>query len=188
MKNKYSLAQLAAIYCTYKDLDVKTRTVKCCTCGKTIQINSFEDCFNVYGHFIDRSLEPKLKYHPLNAHSQCVSCNIYANPLEMQHKYYNYMIYRYGNSIKEDLLNAEEKTEEQYKEFYVIELIKLSIKFPELTDIVVDKSSGELLYPVDTSIENDIEKQFNTYSPNFKFDLDNLCRVLNSEYIEYQRL
>ena len=102
MKNNYSLSQLASIYCVYKDLSVTTRTVNCCTCGKSIQITSPEDSFSLFGHYIPRSVSRKLKYHPQNTHSQCSSCNLNTT-LNIDNSYTNYMIYRYGENIKNEL-------------------------------------------------------------------------------------
>lgn len=186
LMKKYSLAQLVAIYATYKDLDPKTKTVKCCTCGKTIQINEIEDCFNIWGHYIARSLAPKLKYHPLNSFAQCVFCNAYSDYTNIQEKYDNYMKYRFGDGIKEQLLSAEVKDEEYYKDFYITELIKLSNKFPELLDIVIDKNTGEIKN--EGTSKNKIEEQFDTYSPTFKSDLDTLCKCLKTDFVEYNRL
>lgn len=183
---KLTLAQLAAIYAVYKDLDPKTKTVRCCTCGKTIQIDNIEDCFRVWGHYIARSIEPKLIYHPLNSFAQCVSCNIYSNPKNMQDSYDKFMQYRFGSDIKIKLLQAEKKDEDYYKGFYITELLKLSSKFPELLDVLVDQNTGEIIENL--VIRNGIEKQFDTFSVTFKSDLDSLCKALNSDFIEYNRL
>lgn len=185
---KYSLSQLAAIYATYKDLNPKTKTVRCCTCGKTIQINCFEDCYKIWGHYIARSLEPKLKYHPNNTFAQCSSCNVFSDSNEMQEKYDKYMSFRFGSDIKQKLSESEPQTEEYYKNFYTIELLKLSTTFPELKEIFIDETTGEVVDVTELPEENSIEKQFNTFSPTFKSDLDVLCRALNCEYVEYNRL
>ena len=96
------------------------------------------------------------------------------------------MKYRFGDSIKENLLSVEAKDEEYYKNFYTVELIKLSNKFPELLDVVVDKNTGEIRN--NSLIKNKIEEQFDTYSPTFKSDLDTLCKCLKTDFIEYNRL
>ena len=183
-----SLAQLHAIYSVYRDLDKKTKNVSCCTCGRKIIINSFDDCYSVYGHYIDRSIEPKLKYHPLNAFPQCIHCNVYENNTEIKKKYDTYMRYRFGKNIKTDLINSEAKDDNYYKELYTVELLKLSQDFPELLDILVDRTTGELLIDSENKIKNSIEKQFNTFSRNYASDLDHLCLYLNCEYIEYNKL
>lgn len=189
MKKDYTLAQLAAIYCVYKDLSPITHNIICCTCGKTLYIEQVEDCFSLWGHYIPRSVSRKLIYHPLNTHAQCSQCNIYGNKNLVDKRYDEYMIYRYGNNIKEQLLNSKEKTKEYYKEFYITELLKLISKFPELADVVVEKNTGEVLTNlgiIDT--ENRIEQQFFTYSPTYKGDLDTICKTLHVKSIEWERL
>lgn len=187
--NKYSLAQVHAIYCVYRDLNPRTKTVNCCTCGKTIYITSFTDCYSVYGHFIDRSVEPKLKYHNLNAYPQCSNCNTnLMNTKEGKQKYLKYILYRYGRDISEELKQEEQKTEQYWLEFYKNRLLELISVFPELTDIVVDSNTGEV-YDNNIISDNCIEQQFNTFSKQYKSDLDSLCRALKlDEYVEYNRL
>lgn len=185
-KNKYTLAQLAAIYTTYKDLDIGTRTVNCCTCGRSIHIENIEDCYNIYGHFIPRSVEPKLKYHPKNTHAQCISCNMQVSK-QIDFAYDRYMKFRYGEKIISELKADDSFANLEYaKQWYVFELIKLSQKFPELSNIVVDETTGELLDVVD--IEDPIQEQWDTYSPTYKQDLDELTKLLGTEPIEYERL
>lgn len=182
--NKYSLSQLASIYCIYKDLSLN-RTVNCCTCGKTLHINNIEDCFNFWGHFISRSVNKKLIYYPKNTHAQCVNCNVVLNNSNIHNKYVEYMEYRYGKDIYNELLKVEQQTNEYYVNYYIEELLKLSIKFSELEDIFIDKNTGEL---ITSFYENEIEKQFYTYSITYKQDLDKLCKMLKCESIEYERL
>mgnify|MGYP007106418237 CR=1 FL=1 len=187
MNVKLSLSQLAAIYAVYKDLSPATRTVRCCTCGKSIHIEQIEDCYSVWGHYIPRSIARCLIYNPLNSHAQCIDCNLYADPKTMQLHYDDYMKYRYGSSVKELLFSENnQQTEEKYNsEYYMIELLKLSSKFPELAELLIQQDTGEIK---EICSENSIEKQFNTYSRSFKDDLDVLCRTLQTDYIEYQRL
>ena len=105
----------------------------------------------------------------------------------MPNEYDNYMEYRYGSSIKSELLAEPEISLDQYKDFYIEELIKLSNKFPELNDIVINKNTGEVY--TDLKESNPIETQFNSYSPTFKSDLDFICKSINSKnYIEWERL
>lgn len=189
MSKKYTLAQLNAIYCVYKDLNPETHIANCVTCGKSIFIEEPEQCFNLYGHYIPRSIEPKLKYHPLNTHCQCQGCNLNETQ-QVRNKYRCYMLYRYGNDIDSKLKSAEKKSEEEYVDFYVKELIKLSNKFPELLSIVCDEDTGEL-YDVatdDNSDVNNIEKQFHTYSVSYRQDLDMLSKIAGASNIEYERL
>lgn len=185
MNSKYSLAQLAAIYTAYKDLDPKIRTVNCCTCGKSLYIGSVEDSFIYWGHYVPRSIAPKLKFHPLNTHCQCVKCNMQVSK-DIDEAYDKYMIYRYGENIKETLLHDEDFDEEDYaKNWYFVHIVELSQKFPELEQVVVDTSTGEVLSVVE--IEDKIQEQFETYSRTFKQDLDELTRLLGTEPIEYER-
>lgn len=193
MKNKtYSLAQLNAIYCVYKDLNPETHTINCVTCGKSIYIEEPEQCFNLFGHYIPRSVEPKLKYHPQNTHCQCQNCNLNETQ-QVRDRYRAYMIYRYGNDIDDVLKSSEVKTDDEYIEFYVNELVKLSAVFPELLPVVCDTDTGEVLYnvsmsPDDNHKENNIEKQFHTYSISYRQDLDTLSKAAGASNIEYERL
>lgn len=183
---KYSLSQLASIYCVYKDLSV-SHIINCCTCGKSIYIRQVEDCFSLWGHFIPRSHNRNLIYHPKNSHAQCVNCNVYRNDKDTYNKYENYMIYRYGKDIVSKLLSYNKNySEEKYLKFYIDELVKLSQIFSELIDIVIDKNTGEILH--NFLIENSIKKQFYTCSSTYRQDLDTICRTLETEYIEYERL
>lgn len=183
--SNYTLSQLASIYCIYKDLSPLTHSVRCCTCGKNIIINSIEDCYNFWGHYIERSVEPKLKYHPLNSHAQCIMCNVQGKGMPIE--YNKYMIYRYGDNIREQLLTSNKENEQYYINLYTTELIKLSTIFSELIDVVVQKQTGEILSSVKQ--ENSIEEQFNTYSPTFREDLDLLCKNLGSDnFIEWEKL
>lgn len=184
-KNKYSLAQVNAIYCVYKDLNPNTHTTSCVTCGKSIHIDSFEQCFSLYGHYIARSLEPKLKYHPLNTHCQCANCNMYETPT-VKKAYDDYMVFRYGENIKNKLLAEEPKTEQEYEQFYLNELVKLSTKFPELIEVICDSETGEV-YNFEDKLDNNIEQQFKTFSVTYKQDLDELARALGTQPIEYER-
>lgn len=188
--NNYTLSQLAAIYCIYKDLSPTTHTVNCCTCGKILHIEQIEDCFNYWGHYINRSISRKLIYHPQNSFAQCVSCNIYNNGNKnIEKNYDNYIKYRYGNNFRSKLLESEEKTENYYKTYYINELLKLSQKFPELIGILADNNTGELIHNLDIKIyNNDFEKQFNTFSVSYKSDLDVLTKQLAVKPIEWERL
>lgn len=181
-KEEYTLTQLAAIYTVYKDINLN-RTINCCSCGKTIFINSLEDCYNYFGHYISRSKEPKLKLNPYNIHAQCVNCNM--NPTKQtKTNYDNYMIYRYGKDIKNKLLNDDSV---YGLEFYMIELYKLSDKFFELKSIFNSDSNRKFIEEYNDC--NDIEKQWNTYSITYKQDLDVIARALNlKENFEYERL
>lgn len=185
MKGKYSLAQLHAIYCVYRDLDPGTRVVNCCTCGCSLHIEQVEDCYGVYGHFVERSLEPKLKFHPLNAFPQCPNCNMNASS-SIKTKYEDYMKYRFGSNIKTKLLQDDRFNDFEFaKQWYIRELIEKQQIFPELASVTVDIATGEL-FDVE-EIENNIEKQWNTFSKTFKQDLDELVRILGTEPIEYER-
>lgn len=187
--NKYSLAQLAAIYTVYKDLD-GTRIARCCTCGKSMRIEQLEDCYNLYGHYLSRSTHPGLKFHPNNTHAQCPVCNLQYSSI-INKKYHEYMVYRYGEDIDNVLMLDEEKgvygDNDETLNFYILGIIELSQKFPELVDIVVDKTTGEVLDKVEL-IENPIEKQWNSYSVTYRQDLDSLSHMLYTEPIEYERL
>lgn len=183
--NKYSLAQLAAIYTVYKDLDAGTRTVNCCTCGKSIYINQVEDCYNYYGHYIARSIEPKLKYHPFNAYAQCVKCNMQISQ-NIDDAYDKYIIRRYGKNFKQKLLDEPVRSDEFCLEFYKCELRRLSNKFPELKQVIENYDEQDNNQFITENL-NDIEKQWNTYSSTYKQDLDELVRVLKTEPIEYER-
>lgn len=186
MNNKYTLAQLAAIYTTYKDLDFNTKTVNCCTCGKSMHINSVEDCFNIWGHYIPRSKEPKLKFHPNNTFSQCPQCNMQFSQ-EINKAYDNYIIYRFGKDIKEELQKDSSFADVKYAtSFYINKLLELAQQFNELYTVVVNTETGEFFDKVDI-IEDPIVEQWNTFSINYKQDLDTLTKLLNTEPIEYER-
>lgn len=190
MNNKnYSLAQLAAIYTTYKDLD-KNHCVNCCTCGKTIHIQQIEDCYSLYGHFHPRSTHPQLKFHPYNAYAQCCLCNMSVSS-DIDNKYKNYMQYRFGSDYDEKLFkNYEIYLDLEYtKQFYIDELIKLSTYFPELQAIFLDYKTGEVLQNINVQkIESNIESQWETFNVTYRQDLDNFTRELKTEPIEYERL
>ena len=190
MNNNYTLSQLASIYCIYKDLSPTTHTVNCCTCGKTLYIEQPEDCFNYWGHYINRSISRKLIYHPQNSFAQCINCNVYNNGNKIiEEKYNNYIKYRYGNDFKNKLLASEEKTEDYYKTYYINELLKLSQKFPELIKLLADSNTGELICNVNIkTYNNDFEEQFSTFSVSYKSDLDILTKQLNTNPIEWERL
>lgn len=184
---QYSLNQLAAIYTVYKDLSPTTHTINCCTCGKSIEIKQVEDCYNLFGHFIPRSVNKKLIYYPDNAFAQCSNCNVYQNGnAEIDERYKKYMFYRFGNNIVEKLNKVEQQTKEYYYELYTNLLLQLIPEFPELADVVIDKSTGEVIY-AQITYNNSIEQQFNTFSKTYKQDLDTICKVICSEFIEYQR-
>lgn len=187
--NKYSLAQLNAIYCVYKDLNPETHVATCVTCGKSIFIEEPEQCFNLFGHYIPRSVEPKLRYHPQNTHCQCQACNLNETQ-QVRDKYRNYMIYRYGNDVDRTLKTSDVKTDNEYIDFYVSALMGLSEKFPELLHIICDKSTGEV-YDIKTEKENKInhiEQQLHTYSITYRQDLDTLSKAVGASNIEYERL
>ena len=186
LNNKYTLAQLAAIYTVYKDVDYRTKTVNCCTCGKSLHIEQIEDCFPLLGHYIPRSVEPKLKFHPNNIFAQCPFCNMQVSKV-VDDAYDNYICYRFGKEFKLNLLADDSfKDLDKAKQWYINELCKLSQKFEELRTVVLDIDTGEILDDV-TSIENPIEEQWDTYSLTYKQDLDELTKVLGTEPIEYER-
>lgn len=185
MKTNYSLSQLASIYCVYKDLSPLTHSITCCTCGKIIHIEQIEDCFNLWGHYIARSVNRNLIYNPINSHAQCINCNVINQG--MYNEYKRYMQYRYGENIENILLNADIHDNEYYKNFYITELAKLSSVFPELLNIIVDVNTGEIL-PTQQVFENSIENQFYTFSSTYKDDLDTLCKILKVNFIEWERL
>lgn len=181
----YSLSQLAAIYCVYKDLSPLTHSVRCCTCGKNIIIEAVEDCYNYWGHFISRSVEPKLKYHPLNSHAQCINCNVNNHGMYVEYK--KFMKFRYGEDIEYKLLNSEIHDRQYYVDFYIEKLLNLSLKFLELQNVVVQQDTGEIISNVIE--DNKIMEQFYTYSKTFKDDLDTVCKTLKSNtFIEYNKL
>lgn len=187
MNNKYTLAQLAAIYCVYKDLDKRTHTVNCCTCGKTLYIEQIEDCYGLYGHYIARSLEPKLKYHPNNTFAQCPNCNMQVSG-NIDIAYDNYIRYRFGENFKQKLLVDDSFKDIEYaKQWYITELIKLSQNFTELSNIILDKETGEIFDNIKDT-KNPIEEQWDTYSVTYRQDLDILTKTLGVEPIEYERL
>lgn len=184
MQNKqYTLAQIAAIYTVYKDLSIE-HTVTCCTCGKSIYIANIEDCYSLYGHYIPRSIEPSLKFHPNNTFAQCVRCNMNSDNV-IDTAYDKYMIYRFGKDIKTILLSEKFKysSNDETKNFYLNELAKLSQKFPELLDVIVNKDTGE----ISEIFINDIEKQWNTFSKTYRQDLDILSKAMGVENVEYER-
>lgn len=183
--SEYTLAQLAAIYTVYKDLDF-SRVAYCCTCGKAIHIDKIEDCYSLFGHYIARSVEPKLKLHPYNIHAQCPSCNMRTNKSK---EYDDYMIYRYGKDIKQKLLADDRFLDVEFaKRFYIKQILKLANKFPELAELVVDVETGELKSDVEDYI-NPIERQWDDYSITYKQDLDAISKFLKTKRsIEYERL
>ena len=172
MNKKYTLSQIAAIYTVYKDLDVGTRTVNCCTCGKSIHIEQIEDCYNYYGHYIARSKEPKLKYHPGNTFAQCVTCNMDTS-YKVEEKYTKYIIKRFGEDYIDRLLSYPVRDNNFYYRYYLDELHRLSETFPELKNVVnaCDKSYN-LSKSSDIEELNDIIKQWNTFSRTYKQDLN----------------
>lgn len=187
--NKYTLTQLAAIYCVYKDL-TKQHTINCCTCGKLLYIEQVEDCYAFYGHYLARSIYPKLKLHPKNTHAQCPACNLNFST-QIDNRYKKYMHYRYGDDI-DDILKSEQDVfgdNNKTKNFYLEQLVFLTQKFPELYDVVLDTNTGELLdnYSIAYGSRNDIEKQWDTFSKTYKQDLDTLTHTLRTEPIEYER-
>lgn len=187
MKQNYSLAQLASIYCVYKDLSPLTHNTVCCTCGKTIHISQIEDCYNYWGHFIPRSINKNLIYYPNNSFAQCITCNVYSNGSKnIEEKYSKYMLYRFGKDIFNELKQVKQQTQEYYREWYINNLIKLISKFSELSEVVLDTETGEVNYT--PYFNNDIEKQFYTYSRTFRQDLDIICRTLKIKSVEWERL
>lgn len=184
----FSLAQLHAIYTVYKDLDKNKRTVKCATCGKTLNINSFEDCYNIYGHYIDRSLQPEIKYHYLNAYPQCPSCNTNTTS-DIKNKFDDYIKYRFNvsniNEFKKELISDKRFNDYNFAyNFYIKELLNLYKDFPELYEVILDVDTGAI---VETKYESEIEEQWDTFSKSYKQDLDTLVKLLNMENIEYER-
>lgn len=184
MSKKYTLSQIAAIYTVYKDLDVGTRTVNCCTCGKSIHIEQIEDCYSYYGHYIARSKEPKLKYHPGNAFAQCVSCNM-STSSDIENKYSDYIIKRFGKDYTDKLLNLSAVDDNVYYEYYIKKLSELSLTFPELKTVVDINYS--LSKSKDLEELNNIVKQWNTFSSTYKQDLDELVKIIKTENVEYER-
>ena len=80
----------------------------CCTCGKPIHIETFEDCYAVFGHYFSRSQHPGLKFHPNNIFAQCPICNMnFSSSVEAAYK--QYMIYRFGEDINKQLLQDEKQ-------------------------------------------------------------------------------
>lgn len=186
--HKYSLAQLAAIYCVYKDLDPITKTISCCTCGRLIHINVPEDSYAYFGHYIPRSKNRNLIYHPKNTHAQCPACNMHTTK-EISDSYDHYMMYRYGKNIKNDLMSISKTyTEDEYANYYINLLLQLSNNFPELLSILTNFDTGEVLESQDVRKNNRIENQFYTYSETYKDDLDRLCKILNVKNIEWERM
>ena len=184
MKSNYTLAQVAAIYCVYKCI-TPYHTVSCCTCGRTIEITSFEDCYAVYGHYIARSKAPKIKYHPANAYPQCPSCNMQISS-SIDNAYDNFINFNFGTSFKEQLMQDDTFNDTEYaKNWYLVELSKLAQKYTELNDIFVDIVTGEFK-EIEVK-ENSIEEQWQTFSVTFKQDLDTITNFLKSEPIEYER-
>ena len=189
IKKEYSLSQIAAIYCTYKRLNPGTKIVHCCTCGKSINISSFDDCYNVWGHFIHRSISPYLIYHPLNSNPQCVSCNMQYNE-DISKSYEKYMIYLYGKDIKNKLLDEESeyrfKTNDELFDLYEKLLHNLEGIFPELSNLFYNDKNNDSKCELNY-YSNSLEQQFNTYSKTYKQDLDILTKALATEPIEYER-
>lgn len=187
MNEKYSLAQLNAIYCVYKDLNPETRIINCVTCGKSIYIDSPEQCYSLYGHYIPRSVEPKLKYHPWNTNCQCPQCNTNETQ-QIKDSYRKYMTYRYGMDVDSKMKADAIKTDEEYVNFYIEQLIQLSSIFPELLNIVCDGETGEIKDIATAEVENKIERQFHTFSKTYRQDLDILSKQAGANNIEYERL
>lgn len=187
---KLSLNQLNAIYCVYKDLNPRTRIIRCCTCGTPITINSYEDAYQLYGHFIPRSIKPNLINHPDNSHAQCPNCNVYSdNSSIINTNYDRYMIYRYGEGIKERLLAINDVPDKDYYiNYYFNKILVLSTIFPELSEIVVESSTGEVRDSFAITQTNAIELQFDTFSKTYKADLDTICKAIGAEYVEYEKL
>lgn len=185
--NNLSLAQLHAIYTVYRDLDKNKKTVKCSTCGKIIHIESFEDCFNVYGHYIDRSLQPEIKYHYLNAYPQCPLCNTQTTE-NIRKNFDNYISYRFNTNpeqFKHNLIIDKRFNDYTFAyNFYVKELINLYKDFPELSQIIVDINTGAI---IENNYDSEIEEQWDTFSTSYKQDLDTLTKLLRMENIEYER-
>lgn len=186
-KNEFTLAQLHAIYTVYRDLDSGTRTVNCCTCGKSIYINNFEDCYAVYGHYVDRSIAPNQKYNPFNAYPQCPQCNLNTTD-KIKEAFKNYVIYRLGYDPESKIKNDKyyNYSEQYYKQYYLTELKKLSEKFSELTEIFTDLE--EKTEEKEKTITDNIIHQWGTYSDTYRQDLDTITKMLNTEPIEYERL
>ena len=191
--NSYTIPQLHAIYCVYRDLDPATRTVQCCTCGKVLHIEQVEDCYAYYGHFIARSTEPKLKYSPINAFPQCIQCNVSCTKT-IDDKYKEYIQYRFGDIDSYISKMYSEADKFVYDEdFYVHELIKLADKFPELISVIDQtyvkaKNNSSVEKDNSDEAEKSISEQWNTYSNTYKSDLDTLTKILGTEPIEYERL
>lgn len=187
MNNRYSLAQLAAIYTVYKDIDPGAKNVYCCTCGRALHIESIEDCYSLWGHYLARSIAPKLKYHPDNAFAQCARCNMQCSG-NIDRAYDEYIKRRFGNNHVSKLISESNRDEEYYKQFYITEIIKLSQRYNELSEIVLDSTTGEIKEDLGVESENNIAQQFDTFSPTFRQDLDILTQAMQTEPIEYERL
>lgn len=183
---KFSLAQLHAIYCVYRDIDF-AHNVRCCTCGKSMHIEQVEDCFNLYGHYLSRSQYPHLKYHKDNAFPQCPNCNMSVSS-SIDNKYAEFINYRYGEGFTEKLKQDNSFSDKNKAlQFYVVELLELSQRHPELYSALVDANTGEVI-EIQNVVENPIQEQWETYSPTFRQDLDEITRLLGTENIEYERL
>lgn len=190
-KPKYSLAQLAAIYTVYSELD-QAHTAYCCTCGKQIRISSVEDCYPLYGHFIDRSKEPALKFHPMNTQIQCAKCNMSTDPA-IKRKFRQYMEFKYGENIIDKLLSEKSKYGDNIltRQEYLRRLSGLVDTFPELAEVLASSGSAHIVDRIhleNKGMATPLSTQFKMYSPIYKQELDTLTKFLRTEPIEYERL
>jgi hypothetical protein len=84
--------------------------VTCCTCGTTKHWTEMDS-----GHFIGRSCN-MLRYHPMNAHAQCRSCNRGGRRVM---PYIKFMFERYGKKFVNTFLALEQQrhtwTEEELR-------------------------------------------------------------------------
>lgn len=102
--------------------------------------------------------------------------------------YDNYIRYRFGENFKQKLLVDDSFKDIEYaKQWYITELIKLSQNFTELSNVILDKETGEIFDTIKDT-KNPIEEQWDTYSVTYRQDLDILTKTLGVEPIEYERL
>lgn len=187
----YTLAQLAAIYTVYKDLD-DTHVIRCCTCGKAITIEQLSDCYPLFGHYISRSIAPHLKFHPNNIHAQCVICNM-STDKSIDKAYDAFMEQKYGVGYYDRLYDDYSYRDlDKAACFYKTSLLALIDKFPELKSIFlssIEEGNEKLITAKENgNSTNDLLKQFKTFRHSFRQELDELTKILHMEPIEYERL
>lgn len=69
---------------------------RCVTCGKLYPFKKIQ-C----GHFVQQCRN-SARFHPLNAHTQCLGCNLYGGG--QPHPYRQYMVDRYGEEVIAEIL------------------------------------------------------------------------------------